>query len=74
MSEREGWGSTSFVIDSDVLIDHLHGYEVAMDFIDSLLLDGARSASRSSAKQKSTLMCERANSPGYWPCLRPSPG
>lgn len=41
MSEREGWGSTSFVIDSDVLIDHLRGYEVAMDFIDSLLLDGA---------------------------------
>ena len=37
MSEREGWGSTSLVIDSDVLIDHLRGCEVAMDFIDSLL-------------------------------------
>ncbi|MEA3407259.1 MAG: type II toxin-antitoxin system VapC family toxin [Chloroflexota bacterium] len=40
MSEREGWGSTSVVIDSDILIDHLRGREVAIDFIDSLLLDG----------------------------------
>jgi predicted nucleic acid-binding protein len=41
MSEREGWESTSVVLDSDVLIDHLRGYRVALDLTDSLLLDGA---------------------------------
>ena len=41
MNEHEDWGSTRFLIDSDILIDHLRGYQVALDFIDSLLLDGA---------------------------------
>ncbi len=41
MNEREGWGSSSFILDSDVLIDHLRGYQAAIDLIDSLLLDGA---------------------------------
>ncbi len=42
MSEREGWESTSFVLDSDVLIDHLRGHQAVMDLMDSLLLDGAQ--------------------------------
>ena len=41
MSEQRDWESSSYVIDSDVLIDHLRGYRGALDFIDSLILDGA---------------------------------
>ena len=41
MSEQRDWESSSYVIDSDVLIDHLRGYRDALDFIDSLILDGA---------------------------------
>ncbi len=41
MSEPAEWESSSYVIDSDVLIDHLRGYSAALDFIDSLILDGA---------------------------------
>jgi predicted nucleic acid-binding protein len=44
MNESEGWDWPSYVIDSDVLIDHLRGYRQALDFMDSLLLDGARVA------------------------------
>lgn len=41
MNESEDLDWPKYVIDSDVLIDHLRGYQQAMDFIDSLLLDGA---------------------------------
>jgi predicted nucleic acid-binding protein len=40
MSEQGDRESISYVIDSDVLIDHLRGYRTALDFIDSLILDG----------------------------------
>ena len=41
MSAQRDWESSSYVIDSDVLIDHLRGYRSALDFIDSLVVDGA---------------------------------
>lgn len=41
MNESEDLGWSSFAIDSDILIDHLRGYQEALDFIDALLLDGA---------------------------------
>mgnify|MGYP005850457473 CR=1 FL=1 len=41
MSGQGDWESSSYVIDSDVLIDHLRGYRTALDFIDTLILDGA---------------------------------
>lgn len=41
MSENSGSAWPSYLIDSDVLIDHLRGYGCARDFIDVLLLDGA---------------------------------
>jgi len=41
MSGRGDWESSSYLIDSDVLIDHLREYRSALDFIDSLILDGA---------------------------------
>jgi len=33
--------SRKFLLDSDVLIDHLRGVEAARDFLDMLILDGA---------------------------------
>lgn len=33
--------SSRFLVDSDVLIDHLRGYQAARDFMNALLLDGA---------------------------------
>lgn len=33
--------SVSFLIDSDVLIDHLRGFKPARDFLSALVLDGA---------------------------------
>ena len=39
MNESKDLDWPSYVIDSDVLIDHLRGYQQALDFIDSLLLD-----------------------------------
>lgn len=42
MSDNNDSTWTSYVIDSDVLIDHLRGYQCARDFIENLLLDGAR--------------------------------
>ena len=41
MNESKDSDWPSYVIDSDVLIDHLRGYQQALDFIDSLFLDGA---------------------------------
>ena len=41
MSASKDWDWPSYVIDSDVLIDHLRGYPRAGDFMDSLLVDGA---------------------------------
>ena len=40
MSASKDLDWPSYVIDSDVLIDHLRGYPQAWDFIDSLLLNG----------------------------------
>ena len=42
MSESKDSVWPSYLIDSDVLIDHLRGYQQALDFIDLLLVDGAR--------------------------------
>jgi predicted nucleic acid-binding protein len=41
MNESKDSDWPSYVIDSDVLIDHLRGYQQALDFIDALFLDGA---------------------------------
>lgn len=42
MNESKDSAWPSYVIDSDVLIDHLRGYQQALDFIDSLFVDGAQ--------------------------------
>ena len=42
MSESAESAYPSYVVDSDVLIDHLRGYQCARDFFEALLLDGAR--------------------------------
>lgn len=44
VNESKGSDWPSYVIDSDVLIDHLRGYQQALDLMDSLLLDGAQVA------------------------------
>lgn len=41
MNESRDSARHSCLIDSDVLIDHLRGHQKALDFIDSLFLDGA---------------------------------
>lgn len=42
MNESNDSAWPSYVIDSDVFIDHLRGYQQALDFIDSLLGNGAK--------------------------------
>jgi predicted nucleic acid-binding protein len=39
MNENKDSAWPSYLIDSDVLIDHLRGYQQALDFIESLFLD-----------------------------------
>ena len=42
MNESGDLAWPSYLIDSDVLIDHLRGYQQALDFIGSLFLDDAK--------------------------------
>ncbi|RMD59323.1 type II toxin-antitoxin system VapC family toxin [Candidatus Parcubacteria bacterium] len=41
MNESKDSAWPSYLIDSDVLIDHLRGYRQALDFLNSLFQDGA---------------------------------
>ncbi|NOX60792.1 MAG: type II toxin-antitoxin system VapC family toxin [Chloroflexi bacterium] len=41
MNERNDRALSNFLLDSDIIIDHLRGHQPATDFLDALLLDGA---------------------------------